>query len=230
MFSAVQKRLQTVALSEERRTFMRRTYGHLLGAVLVFVVLEVLLFRTGIAARIAAPLQNYWWAVLGAFMILGWLASRVAHTAKTQVAQYVALIGFVVLEAIIFVPLLYFLTVVSDTGLLATVGYVTAAAFTGLTAVVLLSRKDFSFLRSFLMYGGIVAIILIAISFIFPLTLGVWFSVAMILFSGAAVLYDTSNILHHYPSDRYAGAALGLFASVAMMFWYIARLFMSFGE
>ena len=56
---------------------------------------------------------------------------------------------------------------------------------------------------------------------------GTWFSVAMIGFAGAAVLYDTSNILHHYPEDRYVAAALQLFASVALMFWYVLRLFMS---
>ncbi len=48
-----------------------------------------------------------------------------------------------------------------------------------------------------------------------------------VAFAGAAILYDTSNVIHHYPSDRYVGAALQLFASVAMMFWYVLRLFMS---
>jgi hypothetical protein len=48
----------------------------------------------------------------------------------------------------------------------------------------------------------------------------------MIGFAGAAILYDTSNVLHHYPEDRYVGAALQLFASVALMFWYVLRLFM----
>ena len=37
----------------------------------------------------------------------------------------------------------------------------------------------------------------------------------------------TSNILLHYPEDRYVAAALELFASVALMFWYVLRLFMS---
>ena len=50
--------------------------------------------------------------------------------------------------------------------------------------------------------------------------------VAMIGFAGAAVLYDTSNIMHHYPQDRYVAASMALFASIALMFWYILRLFM----
>src|SRR6202000_2743504 len=55
--------------------------------------------------------------------------------------------------------------------------------------------------------------------------LGTWFSVAMIGFAGAAVLYDTSNIIHVYPEDRYVAAAMPLFASIALMFWYVLRLF-----
>jgi FtsH-binding integral membrane protein len=45
--------------------------------------------------------------------------------------------------------------------------------------------------------------------------------------AGAAILYDTSNVLLRFPEDRYVAAALELFASVALMFWYVLRLFMS---
>ena len=64
-------------------------------------------------------------------------------------------------------------------------------------------------------------------SMIFGFHLGTWFSVAMIGFAGAAILYDTSNIMHHYPQDRYVAASMSLFASIAMMFFYILRLLMS---
>ncbi len=49
----------------------------------------------------------------------------------------------------------------------------------------------------------------------------------MIAFAGVAILYDTSNVLHHYPENRAVAAALQLFASVALMFWYVLRLFLS---
>ena len=71
------------------------------------------------------------------------------------------------------------------------------------------------------------AMVAIISSMIFGFQLGTWFSVAMIGFAGAAVLYDTSNIMHHYPQDKYVAASMQLFASIAMMFWYILRLFMS---
>ena len=69
--------------------------------------------------------------------------------------------------------------------------------------------------------------VLIVAGVIFGFELGTFFSVAMIGLAGAAILYDTSNVLHHYPEDRYVAASLELFASVALMFWYVLQLFMS---
>jgi FtsH-binding integral membrane protein len=103
---------------------------------------------------------------------------------------------------------------------------VTLLGTAGLMGVAHYTRKDFSFLRAILMWGGVLALIAIAAAFIFGAQLGTWFSVAMIGFAGAAVLYDTSNIIHYYPEDRYVSAALQLFASIALMFWYVLRLFM----
>jgi hypothetical protein len=97
----------------------------------------------------------------------------------------------------------------------------------GLTAVALITRKDFSFLRGILVWAGILALVAIAGSILFGFQMGTWFSVAMIGFAGASILYDTSNILHHYPEDRHVAAALELFASIALMFWYVLRLFLS---
>ena len=97
----------------------------------------------------------------------------------------------------------------------------------GLTVVAFVTRKDFSFLRSFLMWGGIVALLLIVASFLFGFQMGTWFSVAMIGFAGAAVLYDTSNVMHHYEEDRYVAASLQLFSSIALMFYYVLMLFTS---
>jgi hypothetical protein len=98
--------------------------------------------------------------------------------------------------------------------------------FVGLTAVAFSTRKDFSFLGGMMRWLGMMALVLIVASVIFGFELGTWFSVAMVTFAGAAVLYDTSNVLHHFPEDRYVGAAMQLFASVALMFWYVLRIFL----
>jgi FtsH-binding integral membrane protein len=46
----------------------------------------------------------------------------------------------------------------------------------------------------------------------------------MVAFAGGAILYDTSNILHRYNTNQHVAAALSLFASVALLFWYILRI------
>ncbi|MCB1037439.1 MAG: Bax inhibitor-1 family protein, partial [Acidobacteria bacterium] len=88
-------------------------------------------------------------------------------------------------------------------------------------------RKDFSFLGAMLRWGFLLALVLIAAAVLFKFPLGVYFSAAMVALAGIAVLKDTSDVLHHYPKDRHVAAALSLFASVALMFWYVLRLFMS---
>jgi FtsH-binding integral membrane protein len=57
--------------------------------------------------------------------------------------------------------------------------------------------------------------------------LGNIFAGAMALFASVAILYNTSNVLHHYRPDQHVAAALSLFSSVALLFWYILRIFMS---
>jgi uncharacterized protein len=153
-------------------------------------------------------------------------ASRVAFTSQSSGAQYAALGGFVLAESILFVPMLWLADQYAP-GAIQSAAVVTLIGFAGLTAVAFVTRKDFSFLRGLLMWGGVVALLAIVGGIAFGFQLGTWFSVAMIGFAGAAVLYDTSNVLQHFPEDRYVGAALQLFASVALMFWYVLRVFMS---
>jgi len=78
-----------------------------------------------------------------------------------------------------------------------------------------------------MVWGFFGSIGLIVASWALGFNLGTWFSVGMIAFAGVAVLYDTSNIMHHYPQDKYVAASMALFASIAMMFFYILRLFMN---
>jgi len=214
--------------ADARSAFIWRTYAHVAGAILGFAAIESYLFDKGYAREITESLMGVsWLLVLGAFIVVSWIASHVAHRVESKPLQYAALAGFVLAEAIIFVPLLYTANAVAP-GLIESAAGVTIAGTVGLMAVVHFTRKDFSFLRGLLMWGGVLALIVIgAAVLVDSIQLGTWFSVAMIGFAGAAVLYDTSNILHHYPEDRHVAAALGLFASIALMFWYVLQFFLS---
>lgn len=217
-----------VADADVRATFVMRTYLHLIGAIFLFAGIEVFLFTSGLAAPIAsAMLSVNWLFVLGGFVIVSWFASRAAMQATSKAAQYAALGGFVLAQALIFVPLLYMAIYFAGPGVLDSAAWVTLLGFGGLTAVAFVTRKDFSFLGGLLRWGFVVALVLIVAGVLFGFELGTFFSVGMIALAGGAILYDTSNVLHHYPEDRYVGASLALFASVALLFWYVLQLFMS---
>ena len=210
--------------SETRETFIARTYTHLLAAIALFLAIEVVLFQSGAAIVLArAMLGVNWLVVLGGFVIVSWLASSAAASATSLAAQYAALGGFVAAQAIIFVPMLYIADQVAP-GAIQSAGLLTVVGFAGLTAIAFTTRKDFSFLNALLRWAFIVALLAIVGAVLFGFHLGTWFSVAMIGLAGAAILRDTSNVILHFPEDRYVAAALQLFASVALMFWYVLRL------
>jgi hypothetical protein len=211
---------------ETRAQFITRTYNHLMGSIVLFTLLEIWFFNTGLAEPMAAAMMSSsWLLVLGGFMIVTWLATRAAQTSESKPAQYAALFAVVLAYAVLFVPMLYIANTYAN-GVIQSAALVTLLGFGGLTAVAFTTRKDFSFLGAGLRYAGVLAVVAIVAAVLFGFQLGTWFSVAMIGFAGAAILYDTSNVLHHYPEDRYVAAALQLFASVALMFWYVLRIFL----
>ena len=211
---------------QARADFITRTYNHLMGSILLFTLIEIWFFTTGMAETIASAMMGgSWLLILGGFMLVTWLASRAAHSSESKAAQYAALVAVVFAYAVLFVPMLFMANSVAD-GVIESAAAVTMLGFGGLTAVAFTTRKDFSFLGSALRFGGVIALVAIVAAVLFGFELGTWFSVAMVAFAGGAILYDTSNILNHYPEDRYVSAALQLFTSVALMFWYILRIFL----
>ena len=213
---------------DARSEFIWKCYAHVVVAILAFAAIEVYLFKTGVAWQISGPMMNNWFLVLGAFILVGWGATHLAHRLESKTSQYAAFAVFVVAEALIFAPMLVMAMAVDPSGsMIESAAGVTVLGCVGLIATAMITRKDFSFLRGMLVWAGMLALVGIASALIFGFQLGTWFSLAMIGLAGAAVLYDTSNIIHHYPADKYVGASMALFASIAMMFWYVLRLFIS---
>src|SRR6185369_17093492 len=196
-----------------------------------FILLETYLVVSGAGLWMAQTMlggRYSWLIVLGAFMGVSWLANWWANSQTSRPLQYMGLMLYVVAETIIFLPLLFLAAVKTGGGaIIIQAGIITAGLFAGLTAVVFLSRKDFSFLGPILAIGGFVALGFIAASILFGFSLGNLFAFVMVIFAGGAILYDTSNVLHRYRTDQHVAASLSLFASVALLFWYILRIFMS---
>lgn len=214
----------------DRITFIRRAYIYLSAAIAGFIVLSVVLMAMGVGELMLSVLAGggrySWLVVLGAFVLVGMLATRLADNTVSNNVQLVGLGIYVLAEALIFSPLLTIAAYVNPS-IIPAAAITTVLLVAGLTFTAFTTKKDFSFLRSFLNLAGFIALGTIVAGVVFGFSLGVGFSALMVLLCAGFVLYDTSNIIHHYPTDRPAGAALHLFASIATMFWYILRIFMS---
>jgi FtsH-binding integral membrane protein len=214
-----------------RASFIRQTYLHLLIAILSFVGLEAALLNSSIAPRMMEMMlgngQIGMLVVLGAFIGVSWLANSWASSATSPGLQYLGLALYVIAQAVIFVPLLYIAGTSGPPNVIPTAAIMTGIIFCGLTAIVFATGADFSWMRTGLMVTGFAAMGVIVCGMLFGFNLGIFFTGAMILFASAYILYDTSNVLHHYRIGQHVAAALALFASVALLFWYILRLLMS---
>lgn len=212
----------------ERAEFIRKTYAHLAGAVGAFIAIETFLVQSGIAETLARALTGglTWLAILAGFSLLGWFSRGLASRADSVSLQYLGLGIYVVAEALLFAPLIFIASRMSDPTVIPTAGILTSLMFVGLTAVALTTGKDFTFLGGALKIGGFVALGLIICSALFNFSLGLFFSVLMVGFAMAAILYDTSQIMTQFSKDQYVAASLSLFASVALLFWYVLRIVM----
>lgn len=216
------------ALTEDARaTFIRRTYTHLLAAIAGFIALEYMFFTTTMAESILGVMLSVpWLVIMIGFIGVSWVAQGMADRAQSYGAQYAGLVLFVVAEAIFFVPLLW-MAEQQAAGIIQNAAIVTGLGFLGLTIFAFTSKKDFSFLRGIINMGFMLALGAIVAGMIFGFQLGLFFDVAMVGLACGSILYNTSGVIRTYPESRYVGAALSLFAGVALLFWYVLRIFMS---
>ena len=218
------------ASAEQRAAFITKTYLHLLGAIVAFTVLEVVWFASPLAPMMMQFMTGgrlNWFIVLGAFIGVSYLANHWAMSAASPGKQYAGLGLFVVAESILFMPLIglaWIMGTQGEPGLLSKAVMITLTMFGSLTGIVFVTRKDFSFLRSVLMFGGLAALGLVFASLAFGFSLGMFFSYAMIAFCCGYILYDTSNVMLHYRTSQHVAAALALFSSVMLLFWYVLRI------
>lgn len=214
-----------------RATFYKKTYSNLALGVLAFIGIEALLLQVD-------PLVNFmlgmtsgysWLILLAGFMGVTWFAQSLTYKSASKAQQYLGFFLYILAQAIIFVPILYI--AIAMTGgsldLINQAAILTLALFLGLTGVVFGSTVNFSFLRSILTIGFFLAMGLIVAGMIFQFDLGLWFSAAMVVLASGSILYSTYQLKNEYAADQYVPAALSLFASLMLLFWYILRILMS---
>ncbi len=220
--------LMVSQLSEiEKAEFYRKTYMHVAVAILAFGAVEYLLLKTIPLETVLSMMTGkyIWLAVIGVFWLASMLATKLSFSLSRN-TQYLGLGLYVLIEAVIFLPMLGIASVYAPQ-VITQAGLVTLFMFAGLTATVFFTNKDFSFLRNIIVIGGFVALGIIIVGAIFGFNLGLWFSLAMVGLASASILYETYNIKNIYNKEQYVGAALQMFASIMLLFWYILRIFLS---
>ncbi|MGB5555061.1 MAG: Bax inhibitor-1 family protein [Flavobacteriaceae bacterium] len=213
----------------ERVVFYKKTYAHLAGAVLLFVLVETLFFQIEFIVNLAISLTGgfSWLLLLGGFMLMTHYAERLALKSDNTNMHYAGLVLYVIAEAFIFIPLIFIAIMMAGEGafnILNQAAILTLSLFTGLSAIVYLTKKDFSFLKSTLAVGFFIALGLIVAGTLFGFNLGLWFSVGMVVLASGSILYQTSNMIHKYQKHQHVAASLGLFLSLLLLFWYILSI------
>lgn len=175
---------------------------------------------TGLAA-IAMNLPPFNFIVyLVGFFGLSFLVNKTANSAWGLFWTFV-FTGFIGVSA---APLVGYFTSVNPGAVTQAFG-VTAAAFLGLSLYTITTKKDFSFLRSFLVMGFWIILGIIVCSFFFDLSpFAAAISAGMVLIAGALILYQTSAIVRGGETN-YIIATNNLFVSVYVMFMYLLSLF-----
>jgi uncharacterized protein len=232
----------------DRVAFLRKTYGHLGVALIAFAVITggMMRYMTMTSLKFsswALTGRLNWIMVLGLFMVVGWVAERLARSETSRGLQYLGLAVAVTAEAILLQPMLWILisrfgnpemVSLTSEGMLAGKAasilmqaiVITLAIFIGLTLTVFVTKKDFSFMRGALAIGAFAALGVILASAIFGFSLGALFSGAMILLMAGYILYQTSLVMSYFPPSGYVAASLMLFSTVATLFWYVLRILM----
>lgn len=221
---------------DARVAFIRKTYTHLTAAIYALVMLEFVYFKAFDLDRLVPGLfaeRWGWLALFGGYMVVSWIADRWARSDTSIGMQYVGLFTYVFAFSVILCPLLWIANRFSmDIGGTAVnpiivAAVATLAIFGVLTATVFLTRKDFSFLGPILGIAGLLIFGAILLGVFGVLNLGTGFCMLLVVFAAGAILYDTSNVLHHYRTDQHVAASLALFASVGLLFWYILQIVIS---
>lgn len=230
----------------DRVAFLRRTYGLLGVSLIAFAVLTAGMMRLATEASLrfsawALTGQLSWLVVIGLFMLVGYIAQRLAMSQTSRGLQLAGLGIFVAAESMLLQPILWILILRFGNHAMLRAGVllsgqaasilmqavvITLAIFIGLTLTVFLTKKDFSFLRGILSIGAFAVLGVILASMLFGFSLGAFFCGVVILLMAGYILYETSLVMSYFPPSSYVAAALMLFSTIATLFWYVLQLLM----
>ncbi len=214
------------APATERQVFLRKVYGLFTITVAVAGVLAYAISQ--LESPALASIARLWPLWIGAWYGLQWFGDRIARAGSA--AGYALLGGFVVVTACIAGPTIT-VYAASAGGAQIVVNAFALASFTfgGLTLYVLFRKEDFSWMGGALSMACLllIGVGLLSIFMPFPTTGSLIFSGVSVVVISAIILYETSNILHHYSTAQAPLAAARIYAAFFALFLHLLRILSS---
>jgi FtsH-binding integral membrane protein len=216
---------QETVLPISENTVLRNTYRLLALTMLptiagAFVGIQLNFFAFFQASPIMAPLL-----MLG--LMLGSLF--VVTALRNSGWGVVALFGFTFIAGLALTPILTVALGLRNGGqLIGLAGGMTAVIFFALSALVTITKKDFSFMGKFLFVGLILLLVAMVANLFFqvPAASVALSAVAVLLFSGY-ILFDVSRIVHGGETN-YIMATMSLFLNIYNIFVSLLNILMAF--
>jgi modulator of FtsH protease len=195
-------------LSDSARQVLRNTY------LLLSMTLFFSAGMTALAVSVdAAPM--HWLLTLGGMigLLFALQAMRNSIWALPLVFAFTGFMGWSLGPMIAF-----YLQTAAGASVVGNALFGTAAVFLSLSAYVLTTKKDFSFLGGFLFTGLIVALLAsIALIFFQAPVMSLALSAMLVLLAAGYILYDTSRIIHGGETN-YVMATVSLYVDIYMLF------------
>jgi len=198
----------TASRSLSTHKVLRNTYM-MLAMTLLFSALTA-----GVAMSMGVGRMNIFVLLIGAYGLM-----FLVHKTANSTAGIFATFAFTGFMGFTLGPVLNaYLSLPNGDQLVMTALGMTGITFAGLSAVALVTRKDFSFLGNFLFAGAIVLILAMLAAMIFNISgLALAVSAGFVLFASAAILFETSQIIHGGQTN-YLLATVSLYVSIYNMF------------
>jgi len=199
---------------------LRNTYM-LLSLTLIFSGLTA-----GFSMLMQLPPMTSLISLGGAFLLIWLVLPKVANSAA-GIGVVFAVTGLLGLG---LGPTLNYYTAIANGSQIITLAFGgTGVIFIGLSAYVLTTKKDFSFMGGFLVAGFLVVILaIIANIFLAIPALSLTISAAVILIMSGFILFDTSRIINGGETN-YIMATIGLYLSLYNIFVSLLHILGIFG-
>jgi FtsH-binding integral membrane protein len=200
----------------ERTAFLRKVYG----LVLLGIVSSGLAGGVAISSGAALQLMQHYWIMMLVYfgLFFGCMAGR-----RIAGLNILLLIGFTAFTGVMVAPAVYF----APPGAAANALLGTGVAFTGLSVYAAVTKRDLSFMRTFLV-TSLFAIIAVSLGniFFFKSTAmdGALAGVTAVLFCGF-IAYDTQRLMRNQAMDDAVGFALSIYLDILNLFLALLRIF-----